>query len=383
MLADLLAMASIKRRRGAKVWTAYYRDGAGIQYCRSTHVSDRKDAQRVADAYEEASREGQSLRQISAVLAEMREIAGSRHASVTLREYAARWLAEKKSEVKPATFSFYAQVVEGFLEQLREAAGHDIALISKAQITAHRSHLSVQVSATTTNHHMAAIRMLFRAARRDGVIADDPGEFVGSVRGEQSTKCRRAFTLPELEAVMSIADPEWQSMILFGLYTGQRLGDVSRLTWTNVDLERNELRLVSTKTGRRVILPLAAPLLDHIESLPSADDPNSPIHPRAAATGQTTLSGQFVEILVQAGLRAQEIERHEGGSSRRRQSELSYHSLRHTCVSLLHAAGVTQSISQAFAGHSSAAVHQLYIHSDRESLERAANLLPTLHPRRG
>jgi integrase len=25
-------------------------------------------------------------------------------------------------------------------------------------------------------------------------------------------------------------------MILFGLYTGQRLGDIARLTWANVDL---------------------------------------------------------------------------------------------------------------------------------------------------
>ena len=69
MLADVLSMASIKRRRGAKVWTAYYRDSKGIQYCRSTYLSDKKDAQRVADAYEEVSREQQSLRQISKVLA--------------------------------------------------------------------------------------------------------------------------------------------------------------------------------------------------------------------------------------------------------------------------------------------------------------------------
>lgn len=224
--------------------------------------------------------------------------------------------------------------------------------------------------------------MLFRAARRDGVLVDDPSEFVNAVKAESSTSGRRAFTLPELEAILGIADPEWRSLILFGLYSGQRLGDLARLTWANVDLERNELRLVTEKTGRVVILPLAAPLRDHLESLPSADDVTSPIHPRAAATNKTTLSGQFVQLLVQAGLRAQRDNTSAaGGSSRHRQHDLVFHSLRHTTVSLLHAGGVAQDVSETFVGHSSNATHKLYVHSDRESLQRAADLLPTLRPR--
>jgi integrase len=27
---------------------------------------------------------------------------------------------------------------------------------------------------------------------------------------------------------------EWRSMILFGLYSGQRLGDIAKLTWANI-----------------------------------------------------------------------------------------------------------------------------------------------------
>ena len=372
-------MASIKRRRGAKIWTAYYRDAHGIQHCRSTYLDDKKAAQRVADEYESASREKQSLRQINRVLSEMRALAGSQQASVTLRAYTLSWLAEKKPEVAAATYAFYSQVVRDFLGHLGEAADHDITLISKTQLAAYRSHLAANVSANTTNHHLAAVKMLFRAARRDSVIADDPSEFVGVVRAEQSTGGRRAFTLPELEAVLSIADPEWQSMILFGLYTGQRLGDIARLSWANVDLERNELRLATAKTGRQVVLPLAAPLRTHIESLPSADDLSAPIHPRAAAMGKVSdLSTQFATLLIHAGLREAAAGAKEAGSSRRTQFSLSYHSLRHTTVSLLHSAGVTQSVSETFAGHSSSSIHRLYVHSDRESLQRAADLLPVL-----
>jgi integrase len=34
-------------------------------------------------------------------------------------------------------------------------------------------------------------------------------------------------------------------MIKFGLYTGQRLSDIAALTWSNIDLERNFIRLTT------------------------------------------------------------------------------------------------------------------------------------------
>jgi integrase len=58
---------------------------------------------------------------------------------------------------------------------------------------------------------------------------------------------------------------------------GQRLGDLARLRWSNIDLEHDELRLVTAKTAKRLIIPLAAPLSKHIEPLPSSDDADSPL----------------------------------------------------------------------------------------------------------
>jgi integrase len=39
-------------------------------------------------------------------------------------------------------------------------------------------------------------------------------------------------------------------MILFGLYTGQRLGDIATLRWNNLDVGRGELLLSTRKTGK-------------------------------------------------------------------------------------------------------------------------------------
>src|SRR5262249_21273989 len=49
-------------------------------------------------------------------------------------------------------------------------------------------------------------------------------------------------------------------MCAAGLYTGQRLGDLRKLTWRAVDLEANEISFTTRKTGRRIVLPLMPPL---------------------------------------------------------------------------------------------------------------------------
>jgi len=54
---------------------------------------------------------------------------------------------------------------------------------------------------------------------------------------------------------------------LFGLYTGQRLRDIAKLTWHNIDTEGQELRFVTLKTGRRMSVPLASPLIEYLRTM--------------------------------------------------------------------------------------------------------------------
>jgi integrase len=79
------------------------------------------------------------------------------------------------------------------------------------------------------------------------------------MKHEDGSMPRYQSTFDELRLVLSVADEEWRSMILFGLYTGARLSDVASLTWENVDLAAKELRFIARKTGKTIILPLDAP----------------------------------------------------------------------------------------------------------------------------
>ena len=167
--------------------------------------------------------------------------------------------------------------------------------------------------------------------------------------------------------------------------TGQRLGDIATLRWNNLDLARGELRLSTRKTGKAIVLPLAASLRKQIECLLTSSNEPSAVHPKAfdlverqRKTGN--LSNQFAGLLAAAGLRQKKNHKSTGkGRGKRRNVEpLSFHSLRRTATTLLHEAGVPSAVAQALIGHDSEAMHELYISVGREALEKATAALPEI-----
>jgi len=192
---------------------------------------------------------------------------------------------------------------------------------------------------------------------------------------------RRAFTLSEIKRILKACgeDAEWRGLVLFGLYLGQRLGDLVKLTWRAVNLENSEIAFTTRKTGRRIVLPLVQPLADYLASLPASDNPNAFIFPTAASAKRTgTLSNQFREILVDAGL--VEPRGHEatgkGRSQARETSEISFHSLRHSAVTMLKASGLSDFVAREIVGHESAAVSRQYSHLSTDDLRNAMKRLP-------
>ena len=67
-----------------------------------------------------------------------------------------------------------------------------------------------------------------------------------------------------------------------------------------------------------------------------------------------------------------------GFGGRRASSELSFHSLRHTAVTLLKDAGIPQAVVQELIGHDSQQMSALYTHVGHEALERATAALPDI-----
>ncbi len=374
-------MASIWKRKNSKYYTACWTDSSGRRLKRSTKSTEKKLAEKLAAQFEDESRSKRTAKQARRVLVDIyRQLSGEDLPSVKVREFFASYVERKRPEIGKASLDYYEGHARRFLKWLGPKADVDISEITKADITGYRNFSATLSGPRTTNNTLKAIKTFFAAARKDGFLIDDPAADVDSVR-DRTESTRRPFTLDELRSILSVAGEEWRSMILFGLYTGQRLSDVATLTWQNLDITRNEIRLTTRKTGRRQNLPLAPPLRDHLATLIAGDDPRAPLHPKAAALvsrvgRSSSLSRKFAELLTAAGLRVNASAPEKGHA--RTKFDLSFHSLRHTATSLLKNAGIPQSVVMDYIGHDSADVSHGYTHTGREALEKAAAAFPNL-----
>ena len=70
-----------------------------------------------------------------------------------------------------------------------------------------------------------------------------------------------------------------------------------------------------------------------------------------------------------------------GRDGRRRRYDLSFHSLRHTAVTLLKEAGTPQAVAMEFIGDDSPAISMNYTHVGAEALKKAAAALPEISPK--
>jgi integrase len=130
---------------------------------------------------------------------------------------------------------------------------------------------------------------------------------------------------------------------------------------------------------------MAKPLADYLESLPSSDQSDACVFPKAAAMAEKhtgTISSKFYdEILAPAGLvktrpKAFAKTDGKGRDAKRQTSELSFHSLRHTFTTWLKSAGASNALAQMIVGHDSEVVSRGYTHLDADDTQAAINKLP-------
>jgi integrase len=166
---------------------------------------------------------------------------------------------------------------------------------------------------------------------------------------------------------------------------------VAQITWRQVDLGKCQITFVTRKTGKRLSFRMAKPLQDYFETLPSSDEPNAYIFPKAAAIAEKhtgTISNKFYdEILTPAGLVDVRTEKSHKKSTeqktdvKRQASTLSYHSLRHTFTTWLKSAGASNALAQMIVGHDSEVVSRGYTHLSADDTADAISKLPDVTAR--
>jgi integrase len=304
------------------------------------------------------------------------KIAGGEFTSYTVRSWLESWLAGR-TDASKATMIEYRHEVNLFLKFMGARAGRPLTTLQPKQIEDFKAHLAPRVAASTVNKAIKVLKASFNNAVAKRQLEFSPAEHVESVETEEGK--RRPFTDDELASLLKSADAEWRTMILTAFYTGMRLRDCANLTWRNVELHTGTINVLTEKTSRRQVLPIAEPLARHLNTL-AGDDPDAPLCPTLHGKNASWLSAQFYGVMVKAGLAAERDHQTtgRGRASKREKSPISFHSLRYNTTSALKNAGVNDSVTMDLIGHETSAVSRQYTKIDDAAKRAAIAKLPDI-----
>lgn len=413
-------MASIYKRTGADTYQAQFyitnpATGELRKVRKSTGLKNKKKAQALADELERANKEviqggTERAQKAKAILAEavleieretftaptarkylaklLQLATGEELQSFTISSWTAEWLRRKERGSSKSTIARYNGHTKSFLIWLGEARSvKPLESITPNDARQWREKLQDEGRVgKTVAGYMKDMGGVYRAAIREGLISYNPFTALEAVDTDDSVQ-RKPFTPEEVARLIAASpDAEWGGLILVAAYTGLRLGDAARLSWSAVDLQKKLITLIPSKTKRKkreVKIPIQPDLLTFFEGVNiTSDEPTAPVFPTLSkipvGTG-TGLSSTFNGIMAGA-----EVDR--GKASRPEEErgvgrivyERGFHSLRHTFTSWLRNAGVSEEDRMALTGHSTRESHAIYSHADEAASKAAIDKLPTL-----
>ena len=209
------------------------------------------------------------------------------------------------------------------------------------------------------NRVMALISSVVEFGRKIGVVSEghvNPSKGVQKFKEEKRDRWVTPAELPALlEAIEECPHLYVRAALLLYLLTGVRKNELLRARWEDVDLERGELRLPETKSGRTHFLPISTAALDVLRQIPrQADNPH--VFPGRNPGGHlVNIQKSWLSIRKAANL-----------------EDIRLHDLRRTVGSWLATSGVSLQIVGRILNHSNiATTHKVYAHLANDPIRGA------------
>lgn len=281
--------------------------------------------------------------------------------TVTFREYAEEWVESYKGRtsrgIRPETVADYKRGLERHaypvLGRMRlvDVEPRDVRALVTAIERKGLAPNSVRLA-------LAPVKAMLATAVDDGIIRSNPASGLrlttrrAEPTGEPDVK---ALTEPELAKLIQATPERWQLLVAFLAQTGLRIGECVALEWRDVDFGRRRVRVErrlyrgriddpKSRYGRRTI-PLTAEmtrrLWEHRKSAVDGAD-RALLFPGRSAAGYLDRNSMSQTWLKKAAETAGV-------------PWAGFHTLRHTCATMLFRHGLNAGQVQLWLGHHSAA----------------------------
>jgi integrase len=379
-------VASVHKKRGSKFWHAAFTLPDGRRTFRSTKETDKSRAIQVGLQWEKASRRRVAKDQAQRVLADIVRIGtGDDFQVETLHKHCQRWLQRKGREVGIRSKEKYQDVVDSLTGAFPSEM--KMADVTTKQLADLRDDIAARVSLGKANFFRKIVRSIFQDAMNTGTISENPAATLTALndaREKAERVARRPFRLDEVEAILDVLprEDEWHGMVLFGVYTGQRLRDIAEARFEQIRDGVWSFR--SGKTSLDMRVALAMPILKWLGGLARSAGHIFPEQAKAAQS--SVLSNRFYRIMAQARLvphrNNQKKEGANGRAGKRVVNALGFHCFRHTTQTWLMEAGATRELAMAHVGHENEQTSRGYTHIGVDALRSVVEKLPVLRTKK-
>lgn len=251
------------------------------------------------------------------------------------------------------------------------------------------------MSFSTCSKYLQAIKRVFKKARKNGIITEDPAEDLQLPAYTQGT--HRALTRGEIDLVVKYWRESYSGLwVLLMLFCGLRRGEMIALDWSSINLKERTLTVSQTAviSGNTAIIEPRAKTAAGLRTLPIPDFLFAALSSVPVKEGFVCLSAHGKPLTETSASRGLErfnsvinrIIRGEPLTARGKRTDLTpeppptfqirFHDLRHTYATLLYNAGVDVKTAAYLLGHSDISVTmKIYTHLSEERKSASAQAL--------
>jgi integrase len=311
--------------RGQIYWLGFYNGKERVQ--ESTGTKKKHEAKKFMDGRISELVRGEYVKPVRMMFSELAPL---------YMEWAK---ANKRSYVRDGQIVAHLNGAFGNM-QLPGITGHSIARYINARREA--------VSPATVNRELAGLKRMF-------YLAQEWGHYRGKnpVKGikflPEDNLMLRTLSEGEERALLADCSPYLQDLVVFSTNTGLRHGDILRLTWKEVDLERGWLTIVPRKTRKKVLeVPLNEKALGVVKGWHGIAKCEYVFYNPETGGQWKDLWLGFKKACRKAGL-----------------DDVNFHTLRHTFATRLLANGVDLVTVKELLGHADIRTTLRYVYSNR------------------
>ncbi len=306
----------------------------------------------------------------------------------TVAAYLATWLESKKGNLRAETWRRYEDMVR--LHLVPQLGRNALVKLQPADLREAYDAIAKNVSGTTVHHCHGVLHVALRDAEREGLVSRNVASLVTAPR--RTTGEQRYLGPAEARQLLDAAKGHaLEAFFVLALTSGLRLGELQALRWTDLELQRQRVRVTRTLTTMRGGEPtfgppktqksrrtvwLTAGACEALERYQAHQD----IRRRAAGPAWKEYRLVFTNSLGKPLDNSHVLSR--GLYPLLEKAELPrmrFHDLRHTAATVLLSEGVPVKVVSEMLGHSDISTTlRIYAHTIEGAQEQAVSVMDKL-----